>query len=119
MLETIKSNSDISNLFASGKRYSNKYVTFIATRIRDTFSESKDDIKHGPCGRVAFIAGKKYGNSVWRNSAKRRLREIYKSNKEFFVDFDVLLIAKSTIMKDSFLTVSETCQKTLMKLNNE
>lgn len=117
-METIKSNTDISRLFAIGKRYSNKYVTVLVANIKDTEFKGKDDDKRGPCGRVAFIAGKKNGNAVWRNSAKRRLREIYKGNKDLLNGFAILLIAKPMLLNDSYSTVSNTCKNTFMKIND-
>lgn len=117
-METIKSNSDISELFALGKRYSNKYVTVLVANIRDADFVGKDVDKRGPHGRVAFIAGKKNGNSVWRNSAKRRLREIYRISEDLLNNHAVLMIAKPALLNDPYSLVLATCKNTFMKIND-
>ena len=65
MRNTIKSSTEISSIFTHGKRYNTSGMTLIVL-----------DAQHGPSGRVAFIAGKKNGNAVWRNAAKRRMRAL-------------------------------------------
>ena len=115
MLDTIKSNNEISELFSSGRRISSKYVNFI---YLDKGRLNKSSCKHDHSGRVAFIAGKKNGGAVWRNSAKRRLREIYRINKEKLSGFDVLMIAKSSIMQASFDNVLSDCNDSLRRFKN-
>ncbi len=115
MLDTIKSNKEISELFSSGLRKSNRYASFLYI---EKGRLTKPSYKHDQYGRVAFIAGKKNGNAVWRNSAKRRLREIYRANIDKAEKIDLLLIAKPSIMKDSFHEVLQTCTKTFKEIND-
>jgi ribonuclease P protein component len=44
--------------------------------------------------RVGFTVSKKVGNSVIRNSIKRRLREFYRQNKSLFILADINIVAK-------------------------
>lgn len=113
-LETIRSTNEISEFFSTGKRFSNRFVTFIVHRLPE--DNDSDHFEHDPRGRVAFIAGKKHGNAVWRNSAKRRLREICRMNKEVLNQNDILFIAKPTIMNSDFHEVEEVCRRTLNKI---
>ncbi len=89
MCNTIKSNTDISAVFSRGKRYSSSGMTFIVLEAP----------QHDPSGRVAFIAGKKNGNAVWRNAAKRRMRALCDELKGPWSGLDVILIAKRNILK--------------------
>lgn len=104
-METIKSHEDISDLFSSGKRFHTPYLTFIVLPVK----------QHDPCGRAAFIAGKKLGNAVWRNSAKRRMRAIRGELDGAWMNYDVIFLAKSSIYKASYSKVLKACDEALMK----
>ena len=65
MLEIIKSSADITRVFKEGERFG---------RGSNMLLILENDEQHGQPGRVAFVAGKKLGNAVWRNRAKRRMR---------------------------------------------
>ena len=102
-------------MFSCGKRSGNRYITFIYTSAdSDHISENAE---HDLNGRVAFIAGKKNGNAVWRNAAKRRMREIYRYVKDDIGDLDILFIAKPPLLEDSYSKVLRTCENTIEKLN--
>lgn len=66
-MQTIKSSTEISQLFSTGHRLHTPYFTIIVGAQDDKQSNRE---RHGHSGRVAFIAGKKLGNAVWRNRAK-------------------------------------------------
>lgn len=90
-MDIIKSSADISTLFTHGKRVHTSYVTFIVL-------PQQHDLTETTCGRVAFIAGKKLGNAVWRNSAKRRMRAACREVGGPWKGCDVVLLAKGRIM---------------------
>lgn len=115
-METIRSSQEISNLFKDGKSYSNRYVSFLIgeQQIKSKVI-TKDCKEHDLNGRVAFIAGKKNGNAVWRNSAKRRLREICRQLGGPWSNYDVIFIAKPHILKESYSKVLKECERTLNK----
>ena len=104
-METIKSKRDISDLFSGGKRVHTPYLTFIVLPKK----------QHGLNGRVAFIAGKKYGNAVWRNSAKRRLREVCRQVGGPWQEYDVVMLAKQNILTASYWDVVNACRRALEK----
>ena len=83
-MNIIKSSEQISELFSQGKRVSAKEIRIIY---------KKHDEQRGPCGRVAFIAGKKLGNAVVRNRSKRVMREVARENGLPAAGYDVLLMA--------------------------
>lgn len=75
--------------------------------------------QHDRFGRVAFIAGKKLGNAVWRNRAKRRLREIYRQNFSSYKGLDILMIAKQNLLDSSYKSVFETTERIIFDRENK
>ena len=108
-METIKSKQEISSLFSSGRRIHTPYLTFIVLPKK----------QHDRHGRVAFIAGKKYGNAVWRNAAKRRMRELCRYLHGPWQNYDVIMLAKGNIMTTQYWDIVDVCQKALRKFRFE
>ena len=71
--------------------------------------------QHDFNGRVAFIAGKKLGNAVWRNKAKRRMRALCKLSGGPYPGYDVLFIAKRTVNNTHFSAIEQRLRKALSK----
>lgn len=69
-------------------------------------------MQHDRKGRVAFIAGKKLGNAVWRNSAKRRMRAVCHDLGGPWNGYDVIFLAKSSLTTASYSKVLSACDKT-------
>ncbi len=110
-MDTVKSSSEISNLFTSGRRLKTPYLTLIVGE-----REFEDEVgvkQHGHHGRVAFIAGKKLGNAVWRNAAKRRMRAICRDLGGPWDGYDVIFLAKSSLPDASYSKVLKACEKTV------
>lgn len=100
-MDTITSSTEISSLFAHAKRCNAHSVSLLIKRNED---------RHGPRGRVAFIAGKKNGNAVWRNTAKRRMRAIVRDLGGPWAGYDVVFIAKRDILEVEYSKVLFACQ---------
>lgn len=109
MKSTIKSSADISSLFSQGKRFSTPFLTVLVLKRSDQHDHESDH------GRVAFIAGKKLGCAVWRNSAKRRMRAVAHDLGAPWEGYDVAFLARAPLMKASYSKVSKTCEKALQK----
>lgn len=109
VLDTIKSSAEISALFQNGSRLHTPYLTLIVGK----HSENKNLEQHGHNGRVAFIAGKKLGNAVWRNKAKRRMRALCHDLGGVFPGFDVIFLAKSSLTQVNYSKVLQACEKAL------
>ncbi len=105
VLETIKSRKDFSDLFSRGKRWHTPFLTFIVLPSQ----------QHDHRGRVAFAAGKKLGNSVWRNGARRRMREICRTLEGPWAGYDVIFLAKSNILVATYSKVLTACDDTLKR----
>ena len=107
-MDIIKSSAEISFLFKEGKRLSTPYLTLIVLHHE----------QHGLPGRVAFVAGKKLGNAVWRNTAKRRMRSIYREAQLAFDEYDVVFLAKSRIADAPYEKVMQAYSKVAQSLVN-
>ena len=105
-MKTIKSSSDISYLFEQGRRIGTPDVNFIIARSME---------QHDLDGRVAFIAGKKLGNAVWRNRAKRKMRELCRSIGAPFPGYDMLFVARKSVNDVSFDKLQSNACKALSK----
>ena len=71
--------------------------------------------EHDHNGRVAFIAGKKLGNAVWRNRAKRRMRALCHDLNGPFDGYDVVFIAKKSTNEAPYEALNESLRKALEK----
>ncbi len=99
MRGTIKSSTEVSEIFSKGERIDTAFITLLVSPRR------------GPQGRVAFVAGKRNGCAVWRNSAKRRMREICRELSGPWSDYDVVFLAKRRILKPTYSKVLQACKK--------
>lgn len=106
-METIKSSQRIGEILREGKRAGTPELSLIALPRED---------QHDQAGRVAFIAGKKLGNAVWRNHAKRRLRALCQELGGPFPGCDVIFLARKSVGKASFAAMVEHTAKAAGKL---
>lgn len=75
------------------------------------------DAQHDPSGRVAFIAGKKNGNAVWRNAAKRRMRALYSELDGPWCGFDIIFLAKRNILNIPYRKLKDEGRKIVASFN--
>lgn len=113
-MDTIKSSADISELFSHGRRVHTPYMTVILN-ARAPEAVCEEAKQHGPGGRVAFIAGKKLGNAVWRNAAKRRLRALCRELGGPWPGYDVIFLAKSSLVGATYSKVLTACESALSR----
>lgn len=70
--------------------------------------------------RAAFLAGGKFPSNVARNRIRRRLREIYRVNKERFCpNFDFILRADARALALSPLVLSQTMLSLVERVDDE
>lgn len=84
MFKTIKKSDEISELFKVGKLVSFRHFSVF-------YVDSKES-------KIAFIAGKKLGNSVKRNYLKRKLRRVYIENQPWFAGKKAIIVAKYKLL---------------------
>lgn len=116
-METIKSSAEISQLFSTGKRLKTPYLTLIVGE-QSKGKPRGDEEQHGLHGRVAFIAGKKLGNAVWRNRAKRRMRALCRDLGGPWPNCDVIFLARGSLCKVSYGTVLQACEDATRRLSS-
>lgn len=109
MLETIKSSTEVSYVFTHGRRLNTPFVTCIVLH---------HEKQHGQTGRVAFVAGKKLGNAVWRNRAKRRMRAVCRDLGGPWVGCDVIFLARRQTTQVAYSKVLDACEKALSGLGH-
>ena len=105
-MKTIKSSAEISDIFENGRRVNTPEMSLIVLRNLN---------QHDHDGRVAFIAGKRLGNAVWRNRAKRRMRAVCMQLGGPFKGYDVVFLAKRSVTGAQFSTMLDHTLKALMK----
>lgn len=103
-MKTIKSSKDIDLIFKNGEKINFPFLNLILYKT--------NSIK----GNVAFIAGKKNGNAVWRNKSKRILREIYRQIK-INEEYKLLLIANKKINDYKFDEMVKDIEERTKKYN--
>ena len=82
----LRKNSDFSGIYKKGKSIGDRYVVLFYRANRLGYN------------RTGFLAGKKVGNSVKRNRAKRLMKESYRAISHKLPEgYDFIIIARNTI----------------------
>ncbi len=67
--------------------------------------------KQGPERRVGFAVSKKIKGIVRRNAAKRRLRELYRRNKDLFPRGHLVFMAHPPLLESPYRALEEALKK--------
>lgn len=105
-MSTIRSSREIDGIFQTGRRAAGPLVTVL---VAETPS-GRD-----PSGRVAFVAGKRLGNAVQRNRAKRLLRAAAREAGGPWRERDVVLVAQPALLAANPSQVAESLRKLLKR----
>ncbi|NMB07334.1 MAG: ribonuclease P protein component [Tissierellia bacterium] len=83
----LRKNEDFQIAYKEGKKYWNRNLILYKRKNGLDYS------------RIGFSINKKFGNSVERNRAKRRMREICRLNfHNFRVGYDIIIIPKKNVI---------------------
>lgn len=94
--ERIRKKKDFLVLYKKGYRYKGKYFNLIGLSNALTYS------------RVGVVASRKVGNATARNKAKRRMRELFRRNKELLgFPVDLLIVASAAIREATWKELEE------------
>ena len=87
-IEKLHSSADFNKVLKNGKRLKTVFVSICVLKRKDN-----NEIR-----RLGLITSKKVGIAVCRNRAKRRLREIFRTNKHKLTPgLDIIFILKPQI----------------------
>lgn len=100
--ERLRLKRNFKNVFEKGGRLiDNNFVIIYAQNTMDY-------------NRIGIIVNKKFGNAVVRNSVKRYIREIYRTNKTFFpIGYDFVFIPRKELSKN-FKRINYSQMKSLI-----
>ena len=93
-------------MFERGRRVNTPDVGLLVIRHEE---------RHDHSGRVAFVAGKKLGNAVWRNRAKRRMRALCRDLNGPFPGYDVVFVARRNVNYSNYDSMKQYLQQALIK----
>lgn len=105
--DRIRLEKEYKSILSSGSKF---YSQFFLLVVKKTSPEKKT--------RFGFIASKKVGNAVVRNSVKRKLREIVRlSLNEIKPGFDCVIIANPNTPNASYKELEKAFEKLIVKSN--
>ena len=96
--ERLHKNSDFKKVFEQGVR--------LSVGFANIFIFDRKDGK--PIKRLGLVTSKKVGIAVERNKAKRRIREIFRTNKHNLADgLDIIFVLKSNIRFQKYSIIEQ------------
>ena len=84
---SLKQNHEFRRLYSKGKSAVSPYFVIYCRRTGR------------PMSRLGITTGVKLGNAVKRNRARRRIRELYRTNEERLLPgFDIVVVARTRVI---------------------
>lgn len=100
--ETLNKNKDFLFLYRKGKSVVGRYAVIYVRPNKK------------PYNRLGITAGKKVGNAVHRNRAKRIIRQAYRENeKDIPLGLDIVIVARASICSVKSGVISEWLAKSV------
>jgi ribonuclease P protein component len=102
--DVLRDKRDFDRLYKKGAKIHGKYLVVIFAKNGKGY------------GRRAFLASKKVGKAVARNRARRLMKESYRTfSKRLKPGYDILFIARNTIVDKACPEVAKTMKASLIK----
>jgi ribonuclease P protein component len=90
--EKLHLQKDFNNVFQKGIKLENKFIKIFI------YKRNNANLR-----RLGLVVSRKIGNAVQRNLAKRRIREIFRTNKHSLeVGSDLIFVLKKTTTKTQY-----------------
>ncbi len=103
---SLTSSQQIGHVRRNGRAFPNHYLVTLALPNEQENS------------RIAVVAGKRVGNAVRRNRAKRMIREVIRAQAQNMpTGMDMMVIARQPIADANFKQLTKAFEKTLVRLN--
>ena len=107
-LERLHTSTDFNRVLKNGKKLKTVFVNIYVLKRKDN-----NEIR-----RLGLITSRKVGKAVVRNTAKRRLREIFRTNKHKLTPgLDIVFILKPQIKLTGYSELKKTVLDCLKKVN--
>jgi ribonuclease P protein component len=104
--ERIRKKRDFLFIYKNGNRYRDRNFTVVSL---------SNDLKYS---RLAVVVRKKVGNAVKRNKIKRRIKALFRRNKDLLKDSkDLIFIVKPNIVKASWESLRKDYIKAIEHMN--
>ncbi|MEW5766597.1 MAG: ribonuclease P protein component [bacterium] len=109
--ERFQTSADFKCVFTKGRSFANQFLIIYVLR-------------KGEGRRIGFVVSKKIGKAVVRNKVRRRLREIYRTNKyKFKSGLELVVIARPGIIELDFEGTQRyflaLCQRAKVMMGND
>lgn len=101
----IRRRAEFQRVFAAGRRVHGRYLTIIAAPAP------------GPDSRIGIVASKKLGGAVVRNSAKRLIREMFRTQPGPERASDLVVLPKASALQVEAGEVDSDYKTALRRLN--
>ncbi|MDR0485712.1 MAG: ribonuclease P protein component [Elusimicrobiota bacterium] len=104
--EKLHLQSDFNAVFKKGIKFENRFIKIFAYKRQA-----------GALRRMGLVVSRKVGNAPQRNLAKRRLREIFRTNKNAFpAGIDIIFIPNSKTPKVKYKILKQAVLEMMSKL---
>lgn len=117
----LRRSAEITRTRRKGKRVHSPVATLYYTpRISDTDAPAVQATTRSDVSRFCFVVGKRVGNAVVRNRAKRRLREIIRlvaKDGRLAEGWDCIIVAKPTVSNTDHAQLESTVHGLLKRAN--
>lgn len=95
--DILRHRKDFKHIFSFGRRLGNKYFQIVC-----------DNNQQGQ-RRIAVVVGRKYGKAHLRNKIRRRIKEVYRLNKEkFSSERDYIIMPREAVKQLRFHEIKDS-----------
>ena len=102
---SLKQNHEFRRLYSKGKSVVSPYFVIYCRRTGR------------PVSRLGITTGVKLGNAVKRNRARRRIRELYRTNEPGLpVGYDIVIVARARVIYGRYSELERSFKQLMKKL---